>query len=265
MPVGVDINAYEEGHIVNGNYDAIKTTGFNQFNGTYAKVCAGVEYHLGGTYESVGFATTEGGEVEPIELSSDALYTPSRNGYIYATGENIVIHCNWAEYHHLAKDYHPYKPFTRDLSWVHNIKDSEGNLLFEDGMKQAGSVRDEISFNSTTQKWEAVKRVGVRSFVEGDDTDSTVTTDGKSTNYTLATPIVVEFSENINLDYDCSDYGTEELIANGESAPLVADIVYEPNVLATIKNQPDILKRLAQLEAQLASLVSASATSNEIE
>ncbi len=42
---------------------------------------------------------------------------------------------------------------TCDLSWL--------KIYFPNGMRSAGSARDEIRFNSTTQKWEAVQKVDV--------------------------------------------------------------------------------------------------------
>ena len=332
IPQGVDINLLENGRIINGNYNALKTLDFNQFNGIYAKVIGGLSYHIGGALTYVGFTDKEGGTIEDVALSADGTYTPTRNGYIYAEGENINIHFNWEEYDHLNEMYAPYKPFERDLSWI--------SKYFPDGMKQAGSVRDEIRFNSTTQKWEAVQRVGVVDLGSlnwtyridglskpvyqstlptrklnsifnalcskyttysatynsaGSVADriadkqvgayySTANTNtyiyiadssytdaatfkaemqGVMLNYELAEPIVTEIDYDVNLAYDCSDYGTEELIPNGESAPLVADIVYQPNALATIKQVPDILERLAALEAQLASLQTATTDINE--
>ncbi|MBQ2797503.1 MAG: hypothetical protein IJF01_07220 [Tidjanibacter sp.] len=167
MPIGVDLNAYNEGTIIDGNYDAIKTTGFNAFNSTYAKVLGGVQYYLGGNYTSIGFTTEEGGTTEAITVPTsaevvggsapaDRLYTPSQNGYIYATGENICISLYWpTEYGNLYGTYKPYKPFERDL----------GDIIvkyFTDGvMRSAGTIRDEIRFNTTTQKWEAMQKVGV--------------------------------------------------------------------------------------------------------
>ncbi len=314
--------------IINGNYGAIKTVGFNAFNGTYAKVCGGCPYYLGGNYTSLGFATEEGGTTEAITLPtstesvgttpSDRLYTPTQNGYLYAEGENININLSWDEYSHLNGTYKPYKFFIRDLSWIINY--------FPDGMRSAGSVRDEIRFNSTTQKWEAVQKVGVVDLGSlpwnihnfGDETNqkyafrggnisggiSPVTwtkanllmpkytlvqggnvhnvnysygaeyvnanlpcylkirddsyTDaatfkaamsGVMLNYELAVPIVTEIVEDINLDYDVSDYGTEELIVEEgkQSAPLNVDVVYQPNALATIKQVPDILKNIKNI------------------
>ena len=115
-------------------------------------------------------------------------------------------------------------------------------------------MRDEFRFNPTTQKWEAVQKVGVRAYAEGDAEDTSVTTDGTNTNYALAFHYVNEVWEIPNLDFDVSDYGTEELIVEDgvASAPLVADISYAPNALSTLKQVPDILKRLKALESAVA-------------
>lgn len=272
-PVGLDLAAYNESEIVDGNYGAIKAIGFNAFNGTYAKVLGGVQYYLGGNYTSVGFATETGGVIEAIttptssevaggSAPADRLYTPSQNGYIYANGDSICISLYWpTEYSNLYGTYKPYKPFERDLSWV--------NKYFPNGMRSAGSAHDEIRFNSTTQQWEAVQRVDVRPYAAGDESDTAVTTDGTNTNYALVTPDVKEMDEIPNFDFDVSDYGTEELIvAEGvESAPLSASIEYSPNVLAVLKNAPNIANDVNMLKSQLAALTAQfaalTATNNE--
>lgn len=261
LPKGVDINAYNVGQLIDGHYGAIKTIGFNAYNGTYAKVCGGCPYYLGGNYTSLGFATEEGGTTEAITLPtstesvgttpSDRLYTPTRDGYIYAEGENININLSWStEYGYMNGTYQPYKPFERDLSWVARY--------FPNGMRSAGSVRDEVRFNSTTQKWEAVQNVGSRAYTSGDESNSAVATDGTTTNYALTTPAVTEIEDMPNMDFDVSDYGTEDLIAQEgkASAPIVADIAYAPNALSTLKQVPDILARLKALEAAAASATS---------
>ena len=235
MPVGVDIKTYNKGELIDGHYSALKSTAFNQFNGTYAKVLAGVTYHVTGDITSIGFATEEGGTTEDITLDNGK-YTPTQNGYIYASGENICIHLCWSEYAHMEDMYEAYKPYVRDLSWI--------KKYFPNGMRSAIDVRDEIRYNATEERWEAVQRVGVRTYASGDESNSAVTTDGKNTNYALATPIVTPIAEDVNLDYDCSDYGTEELISEGASAPLVADVVYAPNALSTLKQVPGILRDL---------------------
>ena len=315
IPVGVDINAYNEGELIDGHYSALRSTAFNQYNGTYAKVLAGVTYHVTGDITSIGFATEEGGTTENITLDNGK-YKPTQNGYIYATGENICIHLCWSEYAHMEDMYEVYKPYVRDLSWI--------KKYFPNGMRSAGNVRDEIRYNAVEQRWEAVQRVGVVDLgslewryksdinvfiathlgmkrvevypygnnvnavnakyenaiyywssaftedkkiavnyrAESPDSISIKDTDfvdsnsfkeslqGVILNYELAEPIVTPIDEDINLDYDCSDYGTEELISEGVSAPLVADVVYAPNALSTLKQVPDILRRLAVLEAK---------------
>lgn len=332
LPEGVDINAYNGGEIVDANYKGIKTTGFNQFNGTYAKVLGGVKYYLGGTYTSIGYTTEEGGTTEAITIPSDKFYTPSQNGYIYAQGTDICINIAWDEYSALNGTYKPYKPFERDLSWVAKY--------FPNGMRSAGNVADEIRFNSTTQQWEAVQRVAVKTFTSASyiqsvnqygivnvilahdngwmqlyqnalfdtltrqtsligntqtegylvaETSEGVTLYarlgesklGGSTleaannylaknpilcNYELAEPIVTPITEDVNLAYDVADYGTEQLIVaeGAQSAPLSAEIVYEPNVLASIKQVAAMLTRLDALETAMATMqASAVVTTNE--
>ena len=357
MPIVENPTAYNAGEIVNGNYKAIKTTGFNQWdeqwkNGYYnmitgafvadsnyiantnpIRVLPSTKYYIkqSSTQYVVNYYDINNKFISREAINrGDSFTTPSNAVYLnFAYGgtsynNDVCLHICWSEYSHLEDTYKPYKPFERNLSWIHTIKDNEGNLLFEDGMKQAGSVRDEIRFNSTTQKWEAVKRVGVADLGKLKWTNGWASSDskfytqdltfsGSSTNYItakyerttsdavnmpdktfivpknsnviiiydsaytnaatfkaamqgvmlnyeLAEPIVTEITENVNFDYDVSDYGTEELIvADGvESAPLAADIVYEPNVLGFIKQQQEIFTRLAALEAAMASLTTAN-------
>jgi hypothetical protein len=342
LPEGVDINAYNKGEKVDANYKSIKSTGFNQFNGTYAKVLGGVKYYLGGTYTSIGYTTEKGGTTEAITLPtsteivgttpSDRLYTPSQNGYIYAQGTDICINIAWDEYSALNGQYKPYNPFYRYLGWV--------SKYFPNGMRSAGNVADEIRFNATTQQWEAVQRVGIvdlgsltwgygtptgsyelfytsansienalyygggvlpnaiselympvtANLLSANGENNTFTLfdgnkrmmvrntsytdaetfkaamDGVMLNYELATPIVTPITEDVNLAYDVADYGTEQLIvADGaQSAPLSAEVVYEPNVLASIKQVATMLTRLDALETAVATMqASAVATTNE--
>lgn len=67
-------------------------------------------------------------------------------------------------------EYEPYRERRREI-------DTEA--LFEDGMKRAGSVRDELT------EYERVRRVGTRPYRTGDETDENVLTDGTVTNYPL--------------------------------------------------------------------------------
>ena len=66
----------------------------------------------------------------------------------------------------------------------------------------------------------------------------------------LAEPETIELSDPLNLDYKVSDFGTEEALFDGESAPLRADIVYGFNAVDTIRNnRTEIQALLARIEA----------------
>lgn len=362
MPLGADLDVYNEGTIIDGHYGAIKTTGFNQWDEqweqgafdyyTGAKIADNTRirslnfipvlpdtryYYKMPTSWQVCYWDADKQFIAASQNGADAVEKTPQNchyitfnvGYsgdpITDYNNNICISLYWpTEYGNLYGTYKPYKPFERDLSWIKTIKDSTGNALFPNGMRSAGTAHDEIRFNSTTQQWEAVKRVDVvdlgtlkwgmqadsnifTTTIEGivpadthekrqngilcekygiapstdvntfmqdgsilrydsgvaiRDTsfprsaDFTTAMQGVLLNYELAEPIVTPITENINFDYDVSDYGTEELIvAEGvESAPLSANIEYSPNVLAVLKNAPDIANDVDALKSQVAAL-----------
>lgn len=77
--------------------------------------------------------------------------------------------------------------------------------------------------------------------------------------YELAEPIEVDLPEPLNLDYEVSDFGTEEVLSDTRTAPLKADIVYQFNAVDRIRETDitlaDLIKRVAALEATNAALV----------
>lgn len=169
-------------------------------------------------------------------------------GKIYK--HDICIHLVHSGYRN--GEYQPYEDDILRLPNIKAIKDKDGNELFPYGLLSAGSVQDEITATK------AVKRIGKRTFAEGDKEDATVLTDGKNTLYALATPIEVDLPEPLNLTYDAWDFGTEELIAEGKTTPLNADVVYQFNAVDrirenTAKNQ-ELEAELAELKAQLMQL-----------
>lgn len=150
IPSGIDTTAYNEGEIINLNTEAIKAVGFNQFNGSYARVIVGETYYLGGTYTNIGFATEIGGVTEGITIPEDKLYKATQDGYIYAEGTDICInlsHTGWKN-----GTYEPYREFTREIPVIRKY--------FPDGMKKAGNAFDSIEWDSIKQKWVAVQRIG---------------------------------------------------------------------------------------------------------
>lgn len=143
-------NEYNEGTIVSYDGDALKSVGFNAYNGTYAKVIGGEKYHATGT-TNVSFAKEPGGDTTAITLDSEGKFTPTEDGYVYAEGTNIVIHLT----HSYTPDHvDEYEEDVHVLPDVKSILDADGNKLFPYGLLSAGSVHDEITATK------AIKRVG---------------------------------------------------------------------------------------------------------
>lgn len=96
---------------------------------------------------------------------------------------------------------------------------------FPNGMRSAGSVYDELTSN------QAITRIGSRAYQNGDESDTSVITDGTTTHYALSTPVVVDIDPPLNLAYPTEQGGTESIvIPTGEqsAAPTMA-IVYAYN------------------------------------
>lgn len=150
---------YNTGEFRNLNCHGIKTIGFNEFNGSYARVLPNETYYLGGEYTSVAFATELGGATETIQLSSERLYTPTQLGYIYASGTNININLHHTGYR--DGEYESYKEVTHSLPLL--------EITNGEPLRKAGSVYDEV--NET----EYIKRVGTVDLgsLEWDYTSST--------------------------------------------------------------------------------------------
>lgn len=235
---------YNIGELRNLVCSGIKTVGFNEFNGTYARVLPNESYYLGGSYTSIGFAKELGGATETISIPSNRIYTPTQLGYIYASGTDICINLHHTGYR--DGEYEPYKEVTHalPLSQITN-----GEPL----RKAGGEVYDEI--NET----EYIRRVGVRGYATGDKDDATLLTDGTYTNYPLDEPIITPIETPIDFNYYVEDFGTEEAMLAENSAPFSADIVYQFNAVDRIR-QNDL--NIDRLEGKVLALPSEFKTIN---
>lgn len=220
---------YNAGELRNLVCSGIKTVGFNEFNGTYARVLPNESYYLGGSYTSIGFAKELGGATETISIPSNRIYTPTQLGYIYATGTDICINLHHTGYR--DGEYEPYKEVTHTLP-LSQITNGEPLR------KAGGEVYDEI--NET----EYIRRVGVRGYATGDKDDATLLTDGIYTNYPLDEPIVKPIETPIDFNYYVEDFGTEEALLADDSAPFSADIVYQFNAVDNIRQNRISIQKL---------------------
>jgi hypothetical protein len=88
--------------------------------------------------------------------------------------------------------------------------------------------------------------------------------DGVMLYFELAEPIVTEITEDINLDYQVWNGGTEKAIATEPTTPFKADIVYGFNAYGVIK---ELREQVATMQAMMAQMqmAMASVTNNEID
>ena len=157
-PIGVDTTVRNTGEILSNNVTAIKSVGENAYDKRvgYAKVLPKT-YNFEGTYTSLEFATTLDGTRDAITLDENDKYTFEQEGYVFAEGIDICINIK----HSYDKPFmHQYQESDIRFDFIKSIKDNDGNELFPNGLRSAGTAYDEIRYNATTNKWEAVKRVG---------------------------------------------------------------------------------------------------------
>lgn len=93
------------------------------------------------------------------------------------------------------------------------------------GLRSVGNTRDELELTQYT-KW-----IDVREYQAGDESDTSVLTDGVHTNFILPTPLVTTFSSPMNMTYSVARDDTEQIIVHGngqepQTAPIIADIDY---------------------------------------
>lgn len=184
-PKVADEFAYNEGTIVNNKVEKVVTTGVNlwdeskRVNGKYIDHLTGEEIS-NAAYSHTGYVRVlpnteyyfkQGvGEPQygayydadknfiPGALNFKGVFTtPAQAAYVRITleaadsSDNICINLSDPS---INGKYFPYEKHELDLSWIKDIKDSEGVKLFEDGMKSAGTAFDEVGKNK------AVKRLG---------------------------------------------------------------------------------------------------------
>lgn len=275
IPMGVDLNAYNEGEVIHIDVQSIESQGVNAWdeewemgyidasngNTIYAlnHICAKNKIHIlpnttyhftkpAGAYTIIAYYDMDG-----LYIGQQDLFATSGIGSTFKTVENahyMRFYCAIPEYNHdicinisdasVNGKYFPHIKRVENLAVIRKY--------FPQGMKSAGSAHDEIRYNKASGKWEKVEAVGVRAYQDGDADNAAYLTDGKTeTLYPLAEPIVTELDAEDqfkDLDYQVWNCGTEKAIAEGKSAPLAADITYGFNAIGKIKELESLVAAL---------------------
>lgn len=221
---------------------AIKTVGFNLFDGNCARVIGGMTYIVS-NYAAAYYSETKNGAQTAV-LIKDGVYTPECSGYLYLTGTADATPCVHFQHSGVMDDKcAPYVEHTLNLPEI--------LALFPNGMHAVGDVFDEINIDTYIQRCE------YRDYVEGDESNAEVLTDGVHTVAKLTEPIITPLSEPIALDYYCEDWGSEEAIpASSASAPFRADIVYQFNAEGRIRDNSRNIDKLEKIVAPLKNIPS---------
>ena len=139
----------------------------------------------------IGQATASGhGDIEILiaqNTVSNLIFTPQLFDLTQMFGRGNEPTTPEKLWQKVTKKYYPYNP--NDYKSV-NIP---VETYFPDGFNSVGNVYDEISFSGQT----ATRRIGVRSYQDGDENESSVLTDKTNTLYVLSTPIITNIPQKL--------------------------------------------------------------------
>lgn len=189
-PKVADEYAYNEGTIVNNKVEKVVTTGRNLFDSstaidgktiiddtgvevinslgwcsTFIPIIGGKSYFCKGVTINIqgygvhcydkdkqhinGVAFPQNGRT--FDAPINAKYIRISGRYDDSPANAAILNLSDASFN---GQYAPYEKHELDLSWIKDIKDTEGVKLFEDGMRSVGTAFDEVGKNK------AVKRLG---------------------------------------------------------------------------------------------------------
>lgn len=106
--------------------------------------------------KTVASPTTTIETISPNDTAYCMVYLGSKDNVVntYTDTTLNLVHSNYKDI-----KYTPYEEDVKDLSWVKGIK-YNNESLFPNGLRSAGTANDEVRYNRTTNKWEAIKRIG---------------------------------------------------------------------------------------------------------
>ena len=197
IPSGVDINAYNEGEVIHNYATGLKSVGFNAWDEEWEKgkfsttdgthqgadntmrmvnkvaVLPNSTYYMKSSVDTwVLFYDKDGKVIEgystglekyqnACKVKNSSFVTPPNAAYLRAyfnqyfasvsTYQNdVCLHLAHTGYRN--GEYAPY--------WEESVG-LPNTLVFADGMKSAGSARDEVYYDRYAKKWRVIKRIGV--------------------------------------------------------------------------------------------------------
>ena len=258
--------AYNQGSLLSFNGNGIKTVGKNQYNNaiglrnlylnqntgllgnggtTYvADLITNKQYTLSGTRGNrslIGFSKKQANELgngDTIENISSVSFPYTFNSsdyhsvvyysnteYVATLGTDVQL-----EFGSTVTDYEPYTSSTLSLPI---------STYFPTGMKSKGDVYDELT------ETKAITRIGSRAYQSGDESDTSVITDGTTTYYALATP--TETDVDIDLSFKSYLDGTEHLLPVNGSVPSTSPIIADMTYLSIDDAMEYVLEKLANV------------------
>lgn len=133
------------------------------------------------------------------------------------------------------------------------------STYFPQGMNRVNDVYDELTQSKAT------KRIGSRAYQSGDESDTSVLTDGTTTLYELSEYEETPITPSLDLTFNAYERGTEELLpVNGSvpvTSPIIADMTYMSidDVMTYILNKLDgipseIVQKLSEMESDISAL-----------
>lgn len=247
---------YNEGEIISNKTESVKLVGFNQWDeeweaGTidtttgansssttrgrsvnYIRVLGNANYYItvpatmyyyDGAKNYIGYRQRTSAGV--FTVPEDCVYlriSPPRAGYGATYKNDICINISDANRN---GEYEPYKTNTISLNLpaLTGKLNGEGEsvVVFPEGMKKVGSTYDEAQGST------AIKKIGKRAYQSGDESDTSVVTDGTNTLYALATPETYTLDTPLPETFQAYKGGTMMQLPQNGSAPTTAPMVME--------------------------------------
>lgn len=284
-PIVEDEYAYNEGEVIHMTAEGIKSVGDNAWDEEWEEgaIANGGNYDISGIIRSKNYIPIIGGEqyhyankeenyddymsmffydenknlIDTLAWSIGTFPTPANARYmrffinssyggVYKNDIILtLVHSGWK-----TDEFADYQPYWEDrLMFDQRIKEH-----FLNGMKKWDMV-----YNNNDKGY-IVKGTGVRAYEDGDKEDTTVITDGSSTIYELSTPEIIEYDEPFDLDYRVADFGTEQMLNEQPSAPIILDIIYQFNAVDMIREHElkiaELQSIIATMQEQLVNLTS---------